>query len=106
MIFRFVPVQSPASLAEHSFDGVFDQVVTVPLMHLHPQEFILSNKCPIHFWAMRSLFVPLKGSQRGKYAMVQEAVEGVPQRGTLLRRAHELLESLGRPTAEDLLIQH
>jgi DNA polymerase-3 subunit epsilon len=38
--------------------------------------------------------------------MVQEAVEGVPQRGTLLRRAHELLESLGRPTAEDLLIQH
>src|SRR5437016_14443423 len=50
--------------------------------------------------------VPHKGSQRGKFAMVQEAVEGVPQRGTLLRRAHELLESLGRPTAEDLLIQH
>src|SRR5436305_11298903 len=38
--------------------------------------------------------------------MVQEAIEGVPQRGTLLRRAHELLESFGRPTAEDLLIQH
>jgi len=38
--------------------------------------------------------------------MVQEAVEGVPQRGLLLRRAHELLESLGRPTSEALLIQH
>ena len=38
--------------------------------------------------------------------MVQEAVDGVPQRGTLLRRAHELLESIGQPTAEDLLIQH
>jgi len=38
--------------------------------------------------------------------MVQEAVEGVPQRGTLLRRAHELLEDLGRPTEEKLLIQH
>jgi DNA polymerase-3 subunit epsilon len=41
--------------------------------------------------------------------MVQEAVgsvDEVPQRGTLLRRAHELLESMGQPTAEDLLIQH
>ena len=41
--------------------------------------------------------------------MVQEAVGSVgevPQRGTLLRRAHELLESIGQPTAEDLLIQH
>lgn len=41
--------------------------------------------------------------------MAQEAVgsvDEVPQRGTLLRRAHELLESIGRPTAEDLLIQH
>ena len=38
--------------------------------------------------------------------MAQEAVEGVPQRGLLLRRAHELLESLGRPTDEARLIQH
>jgi DNA polymerase III subunit epsilon len=41
--------------------------------------------------------------------MAQEAVgsvDDVPQRGTLLRRAHELLEGIGRPTAEDLLIQH
>src|SRR5713226_9086265 len=38
--------------------------------------------------------------------MVQEAVEGIPQRGTLLRRAHELLEGLGQPAPEDLLIQH
>ncbi|MFL5592330.1 MAG: exonuclease domain-containing protein [Ktedonobacteraceae bacterium] len=41
--------------------------------------------------------------------MVQEAVgsvDEVPQRGTLLRRAHELLESIGQPTAEDMLIQH
>src|SRR5579859_1819400 len=38
--------------------------------------------------------------------MLQNAVEGVPQRGTLLRRAHELLEGIGRPTAESLLIQH
>lgn len=38
--------------------------------------------------------------------MVQEEVESVPQRGMLLRRAHELLESRGQPTAEYLLIQH
>ncbi len=38
--------------------------------------------------------------------MVQEAVEGVPQRGLLLRRAHELLESIGQPASETLLIQH
>ena len=43
--------------------------------------------------------------------MAQETVninggDGVPQRGTLLRRAHELLESIGRPTTEDLLIRH
>lgn len=30
----------------------------------------------------------------------------VPQRGTLLRRAHELLESLGQPVSEDLLVKH
>ncbi len=29
-----------------------------------------------------------------------------PQRGTLLRRAHELLESIGQPVAEEALIQH
>lgn len=29
-----------------------------------------------------------------------------PQRGTLLRRAHELLETLGRPVAEEALVQH
>ena len=29
-----------------------------------------------------------------------------PQRGTLLRRAHELLESVGQPVAEETLIQH
>ena len=29
-----------------------------------------------------------------------------PQRGTLLRRAHELLESVGQPVAEEALIQH
>ena len=41
--------------------------------------------------------------------MVQEVVggaDGLPQRGTLLRRAHELLESVGQPIAENLLIQH
>ncbi len=38
--------------------------------------------------------------------MLQDAVEGVPQRGTLLRRAHELLEGIGQPAAESLLIQH
>lgn len=44
--------------------------------------------------------------------MVQETAsgvngsDGVPQRGTLLRRAHELLESIGQPVAEDLLIRH
>src|SRR5947209_7169783 len=38
--------------------------------------------------------------------MAQDAGESVPQRGILLRRAHELLESLGQPTGEDLLISH
>lgn len=40
--------------------------------------------------------------------MKREDAEEVPQlqRGTLLRRAHELLESLGQPTPEDLLIKH
>ena len=44
--------------------------------------------------------------KRGLRTMLQDAVEGVPQRGTLLRRAHELLEGIGQPTAESLLIQH
>ncbi len=38
--------------------------------------------------------------------MVQEDVGAAPQRSILLRRAHELLESLGKPTSEDLLVQH
>ena len=38
--------------------------------------------------------------------MVQEDVGASPQHGMLLRRAHDLLESLGRPAPEDLLIQH
>src|SRR6185312_1742452 len=38
--------------------------------------------------------------------MAQEEVHSVPQRGTLLRRAHELLEHLGHSASEDLLIQH
>ena len=38
--------------------------------------------------------------------MGQDTVESVPQRGILLRRAHELLESRGQPTGEDLLISH
>ncbi len=38
--------------------------------------------------------------------MAQEVGEDVPQRGLMLRRAHELLESLGQPAGETLLIQH
>ncbi len=38
--------------------------------------------------------------------MAQAEIGGVPQQGILLRRAHELLESIGRPVAEDLLLQH
>ncbi|HZO73473.1 MAG TPA: exonuclease domain-containing protein [Ktedonobacteraceae bacterium] len=38
--------------------------------------------------------------------MASEDNGTVPQRGTLLRRAHELLESLGQPVSEDLLVQH
>ncbi len=38
--------------------------------------------------------------------MVQEESSSLPQRGTLLRRAHELLEDLGQPASEELLIQH
>lgn len=34
------------------------------------------------------------------------SVDGGPQQGILLRRAHELLESMGQPVAEDLLVQH
>src|SRR5712692_6365661 len=38
--------------------------------------------------------------------MAQEEIDGLPQRGALLRRAHELLESIGQPVSEDLLLQH
>lgn len=38
--------------------------------------------------------------------MAQEDSGGVPQRGTLLRRAHELLEHVGQPVAEARLIEH
>lgn len=34
------------------------------------------------------------------------ATDGVPQRGVLLRRAHELLENLGQPAGEAFLIRH
>ena len=37
--------------------------------------------------------------------MVQEGENGTPQRSVLLRRAFELLETLGKPATEDLLIQ-
>jgi len=33
-------------------------------------------------------------------------VEASAQQGVLLRRAHELLESIGQPVAEGLLLQH
>jgi DNA polymerase-3 subunit epsilon len=38
--------------------------------------------------------------------MAQAEVGNVPQQGVLLRRAHELLESIGQPVSEDLLLQH
>jgi DNA polymerase-3 subunit epsilon len=38
--------------------------------------------------------------------MAQEDAGVSPQHGVLLRRAHDLLESLGQPAAEDLLIRH
>src|SRR5690242_1631763 len=38
--------------------------------------------------------------------MGQEDAIAPPQRGILLRRAHELLDTLGQPASEDLLIQH
>src|SRR5437763_3004054 len=41
----------------------------------------------------------------GRVLMAQE-VSGTPQQGTLLRRAHELLDSIGQPVSEDLLLQH
>jgi DNA polymerase-3 subunit epsilon len=51
---------------------------------------------------------------RGIFVMVQENVGEtsdaspypLPQRGALLRRAHELLEHAGQPLAEELLIKH
>src|SRR5256885_984298 len=38
--------------------------------------------------------------------MAQVEVGIMPQQGVLLRRAHELLESFGKPVSEDLLLQH
>ncbi|GAC1357692.1 MAG: hypothetical protein NVSMB44_03780 [Ktedonobacteraceae bacterium] len=38
--------------------------------------------------------------------MAQEEESASPQHGTLLRRAHELLESLGAPASEAVLIKH
>src|SRR5437762_1500115 len=38
--------------------------------------------------------------------MRQEEADPLPQRGILLRRAHELLEQMGRPVSEELLMQH
>src|SRR5437764_348397 len=39
------------------------------------------------------------------YGMAQVDENGVPQRGTLLRRAHELLEQVRQPVAEEQLIE-
>jgi DNA polymerase-3 subunit epsilon len=38
--------------------------------------------------------------------MERENIEGAPQRGVLLRRAHELLEHTGQPAPEELLLEH
>src|SRR6266516_3720108 len=38
--------------------------------------------------------------------MAQVEVGIMPQQGVLLRRAHELLEGIGKPVSEDLLLQH
>src|SRR5712692_8837809 len=38
--------------------------------------------------------------------MAQAEVGSVPQQGVLLRRAHELLESIGQPVSEERLLQH
>src|SRR5258708_31113106 len=65
----------------------------------------LANLCPACYSRTYVRYFPLGGFRGGNF-MVQEAVEGVPQRGLLLRRAHELLESIGQPTSETLLIQH
>src|SRR5207253_2958843 len=42
----------------------------------------------------------------GIFFMAQAEAGIVPQQGVLLRRAHELLESFGKPVSEDLLLQH
>jgi len=38
--------------------------------------------------------------------MVQADVSSAPQQSILLRRAHELLDGIGKPVSEDLLLQH
>lgn len=38
--------------------------------------------------------------------MEQKQSGGAPQRGVLLRRAHELLEHTGQPVSEDVLLEH
>src|SRR6266566_3744319 len=43
---------------------------------------------------------------RGNFVMAQAEVGIMPQQGVLLRRAHELLEGIGKPVPEDLLLQH
>src|SRR5438128_8439402 len=47
------------------------------------------------------------GYLTGGYFFMAQAEAGImPQQGVLLRRAHELLESFGKPVSEDLLLQH
>jgi DNA polymerase-3 subunit epsilon len=48
----------------------------------------------------------ISGIIRGIFVMTQAEVSSVPQQGVLLRRAHELLESIGQPVPEDMLLQH
>src|SRR5947208_15930017 len=65
----------------------------------------LVNPLPTCYSRTHDLLFDLR-AQRGLFDMVQEETGAIPQRGVLLRRAHELLESLGHPATEELLIQH
>src|SRR5438874_3965099 len=72
----------------------------------HPKSsFALANLCSTCYARTYVQYFAIRVPQREVF-MLQEAIDGVPQRGTLLRRAHELLESIGQPVTDDLLIQH
>ena len=74
-----------------------------PIVGQNQSTFTLANLCSTWYSHVHMIYTAM--DHWGEYFMAQE-VSGTPQQGTLLRRAHELLESVGQPVSEDLLLQH